>query len=121
MKDSVRETTNILLVTRKLSILIRIGVRGGANRAICRHIQNLKAFFHFILNKKRSSFESLVRILVENGFVVFLGILATFDDERHQAIELRIGVIGVIDVSKRLSSQQWLLPNKQTYIPRGPS
>lgn len=56
----------------------------------------MKAPFHLVLDKVRSPFETLISILVEDGTMMFLGILAAFNHEHDKVEELRIRVVGVV-------------------------
>lgn len=76
----------------------------GIKKAVGGNVQHLKASFHLGFHKVGSSLESLIGIFVENGGVMFLRIFAAFNQEHHETEELRVGVIGVIDMSRRLSS-----------------
>ena len=45
-------------------------------------------------------FVPLVRILIENGAVMFLGVLATLKHHFDQRVELSVCVIGVVHVCR---------------------
>lgn len=49
-----------------------------------------------------STLESLVIVLVEDGGMMFLRVLATLDHEHDQVIELGVGIIGIVNVCWRL-------------------
>lgn len=59
---------------------------------------DLEAFSHLALHELRSTLIPLVGVLVEDGGVVLLRTLATVDHQQDQAVKLRIGVVGVVDV-----------------------
>lgn len=46
----------------------------------------------------RSALVALVGVLIEDGGVVLLGVLAAFEHQLHQGVELGVGVLRVIHV-----------------------
>lgn len=86
----------LLVIPDRLD-LIRIGVHHRAG-VVTRNIQNLKTPFHLVLHKLRSTLETNVRVLIEDGAVMFVGIFAALNHEQNQAEELGIGVIGIINM-----------------------
>lgn len=86
-------------MTPNLPVIVEIGQDSGA---VTVDVQNLKAVLHFILDEMGSAFETLVGVLVEDGAMMLAGVFTALNHKRDQGEKLRIGVIGVIDVSRRL-------------------
>ena len=82
--------------------LVGIDLCSQAGRAVGRNLHNLKASFHLVLDKVRGSFETLVGVFVEDGTMMFLRILAAFNHEHHKVEQLRISIVGVVNVCGRL-------------------
>lgn len=68
-------------MTPDLPELVRIHLSSQPGRDVGRNVHDLKATFHLVLNKVRSPFETLVRVLIEDGTMMFLRILAAFNQE----------------------------------------
>lgn len=56
----------------------------------------------FSLNKKRGMSESLVCVFLIDSSMVFAGVFAAFQHQRHKRQELGIGVTRVMDMRGRL-------------------
>lgn len=78
----------------KLLLVIRL----MSPHRVRHNIHNLKPFPHLCLGKERRSFESLVGILFINGAVMFPRVFTAFHHEQNKAVELGVGVVGVVGV-----------------------
>ncbi len=76
--------------------LMRVRVRCGP----AFDVQNLESPFHFSLHEIGCSLVSPVVILFVDGAVMSLGILAALDHEHDQVEELRIGIVGIINMCR---------------------
>lgn len=66
-------------------------------------IHDLEALSHLALAELRCPFVSLISVFVKHCTVMPSGILAAFDHQQKKAEELRVGIVGVVNVSRRLS------------------
>jgi hypothetical protein len=74
-------------------------VEANKSRSIIdRDIDDLEALSEFVFHELRSALVALVGVLIEDGGVVFLGVLAAFEHQLHQGVELGVGVLRVIHV-----------------------
>lgn len=75
-----------------------------SSRIIKRHIHDLKPPSDLILHEMRGALIPLIGVLVVDGSVVFLRVLAAFEHELHKGVELGVGVLGVVHMMGSLSS-----------------
>lgn len=88
------------LLIPDLPEFVWIDLSSNASQAVGRNVHDLKAPFHLVLDKLRSPFETLIRVLVKDGTMMFLRILAALDHENDKVEKLRIGVVGIVNVCK---------------------
>ena len=62
--------------------------------------QYLKTFPHFILREGGRSFVALIPVLVVDGSMVLTRVFAALHHHQDQIKELRVGVVGVIDMGR---------------------
>lgn len=74
-----------------------------SRRIIDRDIDNLEALSEFVFHEVRSALVALVGVFVEDGGVVLLGVLAAFEHQLDQGVELGVGVLRVIHVVRGLA------------------
>lgn len=65
-----------------------------------RYVRYPEASLHFILHETRSALESLVAVFIKYGRMMFLRVFAAFGHEKHQAVELRVSVVGIVHMSR---------------------
>ena len=87
------------LVATELSFVVDTG---ESCRVTCGNLRYSEPSIQFTLDKVRSTFITLVCVLLKNCAMMLLGVLATLDHQQNQAIELRVCVIRKIDVFGRL-------------------
>lgn len=64
----------------------------------------LKTSPHLAFCKVGCSLVSLVKVFVVNSTVMPTRVFAALDHEHYETVELRIGVVGVVDVGRRLQT-----------------
>ena len=86
-------------LSKKDSILRSAGLTSGNSRSrfLC-DAWKLKAFLHLRFNKERGPLETLVAVFIVHCRVVFQRVLATVYNQRDKVVELRVGIVGIVDV-----------------------
>ena len=65
-------------------------------------LHSLETLAYLVLHELRSSLVPLVGVLVEDGTVVLLRVLAAFEDHQDEAMQLRMSVVGKVHMCNRL-------------------
>lgn len=62
----------------------------------------MEAIAHLVLGEVGCSLVSLVEVFFIDCAVVPAWVFAALDDQEHETVELDVGVVGVVDVGRRL-------------------
>ena len=96
------DTAQLILLRLPPQAMISLRQRGNSRRTVSRDIERLKALLHLRRDEHGSPLEAFVAVFLVDGGVMLLRVFAAFDHHRDEAVELRVGVVGVVDVRGRL-------------------
>lgn len=75
------------------------GVFAQSNDAGVAEVGKLEALLHLGLDEERGTLEAPVSVLLVDCAVMLVGILATVEDGGEKVANLRVGVVGIVDVT----------------------